>query len=80
MNTKWTIAAALSCAVMVGCGDRGNDNPQNLEQTQGQAPAAGAGAADQVNPATPAAPAPSSSAAVDNPAARPERNDTTGAP
>ena len=77
MKSQWTIAAMLSCALIAGCNDRGNENAQNLEQTPGQAPATGAGAADQVNPATPAAPAPSTSPTVDNSAARPERNDTT---
>jgi hypothetical protein len=79
MRSEWTIAAVLSCALVAGCNDRGNDNAQNLEQTQDQAPAAGAGAADQVNPATPAAPAPSTSPTVDSSAARSERNDTAGA-
>jgi hypothetical protein len=79
MRSQWTIAAVLSCALIAGCNDRGNDNAQNLEQTQDQAPATGAGAADQVNPATPDAPAPSTSPTVDNSAARSERNDTTGA-
>jgi hypothetical protein len=73
MNSQWTIAAMLSCALIAGCNDRGNNNAQNLEQTPDQAPATGAGAADQVNPATPTAPAPS----VDNSAARADRNDTT---
>ena len=79
MRSQWTIAAVLSCALIAGCNDRGNDNAQNLEQTQDQAPATGPGAADQVNPATPGAPAPSTSPTVDNSAARSERNDTTGA-
>jgi hypothetical protein len=79
MRSQWTIAAVLSCAMIAGCNDRGDNNAQNLEQTQDQAPATGAGAADQVNPANPAAPAPSTSATVDDSATRPERNDTTGA-
>ena len=77
MKTQWTIAAVLSSALIAGCNDRGNENAQTLEQTQDSAPATGAGAADQVNPATPAAPAPSTSPTVDNSAARAERNDTT---
>jgi hypothetical protein len=77
MKTQWTIAALFSCALIAGCNDRGDNNAQNLERTQDQAPATGAGAADQVNPATPAAPAPSTSSAVDNSAARSDRNDTT---
>jgi hypothetical protein len=77
MKSQWTIAAALSCALVAGCNNRGSDDTRNLEQTQDQASATGAGAADQVNPATPAAPAPSTSPTVDNSAARPERNDTT---
>jgi hypothetical protein len=77
MKIQWTTAALLSCALLAGCNDRGNDNAQNLEQTQDQAPATGAGAADQVNPATPAAPAPSTAPTVDNSAARADRNDTT---
>jgi hypothetical protein len=79
MRSQWTIAAVLSCALIAGCNDRGNDNAQDLEQTQDQAPATGPGAADQVNPATPGAPAPSTSPTVDSSAARSERNDTTGA-
>jgi hypothetical protein len=79
MKSQWTTAALLSCALIAGCNDRGNDNAQNLEQTPNQAPATGAGAADQVNPATPTAPAPSAAPTVDNSAARADRNDTTGA-
>ena len=77
MRSQWTIAAVLSCALIAGCNDRGNDNAQNLGQTQDQAPATGTGAADQVNPATPESPAPSTSPTVDNSAARSDRNDTT---
>ena len=77
MRSQWTMAAVLSCALVAGCNDRGTNNDQNLEQTPDQAPATGAGAADQVNPATPAAPAPSTSPTVDNTAPRSERNDTT---
>ncbi len=80
MRSQWTIAAVLSSALIVGCGDRGADNAQNVEQSQDQAPAAGAGAADQVNPPSPTAPAPSTAGAEDTPAARPERNDTAATP
>jgi hypothetical protein len=76
MNSQWTIAALLSSALIVGCNDR---NAQNQEQNQDQALATQRAIEDHVNPATPAAPAPSSSAPVDNPAARVDRNDTAGA-
>lgn len=75
MKSQWTIAVLLSSAFVVGCSDRGAENAQNLEQNQDQALATDPAAADQVNPATPAAPAPS----VDNSAARVDRNSTTGA-
>ena len=80
MRSHWIFAAVLSSALIVGCGDRGADNTQNVEQTQDQAPATGATAADQVNPSTPTAPAPGTSGAVDNPVSRPDRNNTAAAP
>lgn len=73
MNSQWTIAALLSSALIVGCNDR---NAQNQDQNQDQALATQPATNDQVNPGTPAAPAPSSSTAVDNSAARVDRNDT----
>jgi hypothetical protein len=73
MNSQWTIAALLSSALIVGCGDRGTENAQDLEQNQDQAVATDPGAADQVNPPAPTAPAPS----VDNSAAQVDRNGTT---
>src|SRR5262245_18944738 len=75
MNSQWTIAALLSSALIVGCS---NQNAQNPEGNQDQALATPP-TSDQVNPATPAAPAPSTSASVDNSAPRADRNDTTGA-
>ena len=56
MRHQWTIAALLSSALIVGCSDRGAENAQETEQN-GQAPAAGAVAPDQVNPPAPGAPA-----------------------
>jgi hypothetical protein len=75
MRLHWTTAALFSTALLVGCSDRGSDNAQNFNQNQ-QAPPADA---DQVNPPAPTAPAPSSSAEVDNSTARAERPDTSGA-
>ena len=80
MRSHWTFAAVLSSALIVGCGDRGADNTQNVEQTQDQAQTTGATAADQVNPSSPTASAPSTSGAVDNPVPGPDRNDTAAAP
>jgi type IV secretory pathway VirB10-like protein len=71
MRSQWAIAAVLSSALIVGCGDRGADNTQNTDQVQDQAPAAGAGAADQVNPSSPEAPAPG----AENPVSRPDRDE-----
>jgi hypothetical protein len=76
MNSQWTIAVLLSSTLIVGCNDR---NAQNPEQTQDQALATQPAIDDQVNPATPAAPAPSSSAPADNSAGRVDRNGTSGA-
>ena len=76
MNSQWTIAVLLSSALIVGCNDR---NAQNPEQNQDQALATQPAIDEQVNPATPAAPAPSSSAPVDNSGARVDRTDTSGA-
>jgi hypothetical protein len=73
MKSQWTIAALLSSALIVGCGDRGTENAQNLEQNQDRALATEPDAPDQVNPATPTTPAPS----VDSSAAPRTRNDTT---
>ena len=59
MKSQWTIAALLSSALIVGCSDRGTENAPNLEQNQDQALVTEPGAADQVNPPAPTAPAPS---------------------
>jgi hypothetical protein len=69
MKSQSIIAAVLSAGLLVGCGDRGGE-AENSGANQELAPAAGPAAADQVNPGAPAAPSPSSSARVDDAAAR----------
>lgn len=75
MRSQWTMAALLSSALIVGCGDRGAENAQDIEQNE-QAPAAGPAAADQVNPPAPGAPATSNE---DISAPRADSPDTSGA-
>jgi hypothetical protein len=76
MKSQWMSAALLSSALIVGCGDSGSENSQNLEQNPEQAPVAASTGADQVNPPAATAPAPSSSARVDNSAVQDTRPDT----
>jgi hypothetical protein len=76
MKSHWTIAALLSSALIVGCGDRGTENAQNFEENPNQAPVAGTTGADQVNPPAATAPAASSSARVDGSTVRDTRLDT----
>jgi hypothetical protein len=68
MRSQWTIAALLSSALIVACGDRGAENTNETPQA-GQAPAAGAGAPDQVNPPAPGTPP---AATVDGAATAPD--------
>jgi hypothetical protein len=79
MKSQWTVAALLSAGLLVGCGGSGTETAQNVEQNQDQAPAGGPVAADQVNPAAAEAPAPSSSARVDNSERATDRSVISGA-
>ena len=55
MRSHWTLAVLLSSALVVGCGDRGTDNSQNLEEN-GTTPGTTGVATDQ--PTADPAPAP----------------------
>ncbi len=57
MKIQWTTVALLSAAVLVGCGDRGTENAQNPEGTEGTAVNLPADATPATEPASPAAPA-----------------------
>jgi hypothetical protein len=70
MKILWMTAALLSSALVVGCGDRGSDTPENSQETQGTAvnvPPEANAPADA--PADPAAP-PAVSSNLDNSATR----------
>jgi hypothetical protein len=76
MRIQWITAALLSAALVVACGDRGTDNTQNPQESQGTAvDVAPEGTAPAVSPAPADAPAvssnrDSSSARLDDSAAR----------
>src|SRR5690349_14669103 len=76
MRKHWIVPALLSSALMVGCGDRGTQNEQNLEQNQAAAPGTGTGG--EVSP--PAEPAPAASPERDTPVVQPNRPTRTESP
>ncbi len=63
MRIQWMTAALLGSALVVGCGDRGSDNPGNLEQNG--TPAAAAPGTEQAIP--PDAPPPALAPAAPSP-------------
>ena len=63
MHIQWTTAALLSSALIVGCGDRGTDNPKNFDE-HGAASTAGTTTVDDREAR------PETSARVDDPAIR----------
>jgi hypothetical protein len=57
MKSQWMMAALLGSALVVGCGDRGTQNDQNIEEIPAGAPADGTGG-EVSPPAGPDNPAP----------------------
>jgi hypothetical protein len=79
MKIQWTTAALLSAALLVGCGDRGSENTENPQGTEGTAVNVAPETAAPADPAAaPEAPAnaPAVSSNRDTSSARP---DTSGA-
>src|SRR5262245_33860424 len=74
MSKHWIVPALLSSALMVGCGDGGTQNQQNLEQNQAAAPAPGTGGEVSAPPeaAPPASPERDTAVAAPSRPARPE--------
>jgi hypothetical protein len=82
MTIQWMTAALLSSALVVGCSDRGSENAQNTQQTDGTTVALPAESGDQATLQPPAGAPPAPSANRDVPAVRPDTSgsrSTTGA-
>ena len=66
MKSHWIWAGLVSAALLVGCGDRGTENGQNLEQNVPPVAGALTGVVDVAPPAYPPAGAPAASARTDS--------------
>lgn len=83
MKSHWMWSALVSSALLVGCGDRGADNTQNLEQNVPAVEVENGGVAEIAPPVDPAGRAPAPSSRRDGPgvvdrSAPPATGATTG--